>query len=367
MTWTRTARVETFRKLAGACLVLAAVGCEKHEAPSVEATGSASAAATAAVAATNQPKARTIGCVASGSTPMKLGSAIGTVHGLVNDAAHLYYTTWQTYGNRGDLGEIQKNGEGMTALLSLDLEPRGLALDQDRVYFTEGIRLKSVPKRGGAPSLIDANFSSQSIASYADRVYGVPGDYGPYDRVVVVFGKGGEAKELATSPRPASKRAPLGYSAIVADASGVYVTDSGHGRVLRFPLGGGKPKSLTSGQDKPFDLASDDSHLYFDLAKKGHLMKLEKTGGKAQQLASGLVENARIALESGSLFAAFLGETAEAPRSLDKIEADGGTRAKLATVPSDHTVEAITADHACVYWAEREAGSGKLTFFAVAR
>jgi len=102
----------------------------------------------------------------------------------------VYYTSWQVYGGRGELSKIRKDGEGTQALAALKLEPRGLALDNDTAYYTAGIRLQSVPKSGGSAVTVEAQFSSQNIGVDDKNVYGVAGNYGPYDRLAKMAKKG---------------------------------------------------------------------------------------------------------------------------------------------------------------------------------
>jgi hypothetical protein len=356
------------RLAAAAAIVCVLLSCNSQQ--KVPTKEQAVATAPVASAATpSEPAADAVpaGCKASGTTPVKLGNTVGSVLGFAGDATHLYYVSWQLYGSRGNLGKVRKDGGGADALASLALEPRALAMDDNDLYYSEGIRLMKLPKAGGTPATIAPQFSSLSIAMDAKYIYGVPCDYGPYDRLVRVGKTGGVNYELDVATRPESKTGPVGYNGVAVDGAGVYVTDSGRHQVLRFPLERGKPKPLASGQPKAFDLATDSTNIYFTLADKGQLMSVPKAGGAAKKLATGLVPKSRIAADAAGVVATFAGENESAASEIAMVPRDGGARKKLALVESQHSVEAVALDKDCVYWVDRKTGSGAVEFYAVAR
>jgi hypothetical protein len=327
-----------------------------------EAAASASAAPPAASAAAEEPAPAGGKCKASGDRPVQLGTVTGDVYGFALDSTSLYYSSWELYGQRGDVGVIRKDGEPTPKLTSLDLEPRGLALDDGTVYYTAGIRLMAVAKSGGDPRIVAPQFSAQQIAASVTDVFGVPGDYGPYDRLARIPKQGGETKELSTAKRPASSVPPNGFSRVLVDDSGAYVTDTGNGRVLRFPLDGGKPKILANGQDKAFDLAMVGSDLYFDLARKGELLVVPKAGGAPKKLGSGLVENARIAADDRAVYATLAGKSDGDANALVRLVPSSGEVTKVADVPSNTPVSQIALDGDCVYWIVRESSSKSVVY-----
>jgi hypothetical protein len=343
--------------------LVALAGCDDKD---KQVTAEPVVAPSASVVAENEePPAA--GCKASGDKPVELGSTIGFVYGFATDATDVYYTSWDIYGNRGDLGRVRKDGGGRRALASLPLEPRGLRVDGENIYFTSGIRLMKLAKQGESPSVFAEKFSSQGIALDATHVYGVPGDYGPYDRVVKLAKKGGVTWELDVATRPEREPGPNGYTGIAVDADGIYVTDSGNDRVLKFPLERGKPKILVSRQPKAYDLAIDPTNVYFTQARAGNLMKVAKTGGQAVKLASGLVKESRIAADEAAVFMTLAGDSEEVPLRLSKLLLPDGKPTTIALVPNSQTVEAIALDGDCVYWAQRDIASKKATVYALAR
>lgn len=347
------------RASAALALLVLATACDKESQPQAETVRSA------APSAAPEPEPPPRGCSA-GDEPVKLGSATGYVYGLTGDAAHLYFGTWQVYGGRGDLAKVRKDGKGKVNLTSLSLEPRGTVVDDKNVYFTSGIRLMSVPKDGGEAKVLAPKFSSQSIAGNGSHVFGVPGDYGPYDRLIRAEKSSGKTYELDVSERPETKEPPRGFSSIVVDESGIYVADSSGNRVLSFGFERAKPKVLTK-QEKPFSLTVDDTDVYFSLARKKELMSVPKAGGSATKLASGLVQDAHIAGDAQGIYTTLAGDDDKAEKRLVRVPTVGGKPIPLATIAGDRSVDGIAVDGACVYWVEREAGSGDVAVMARAR
>jgi hypothetical protein len=305
-------------------------------------------------------------CTASGTEPKKLTVAMGSILGLTTRGADVLYTSWHVYGSRGAINKVPKGGGPNSTLDTGELELHGLAVDDDGIFYTSGIRLMRLPLAGGSSTQISASFSAQVIALLGADVYGTPADYGPYDRVVKMAKKGGEETELASGKRPQTKEGPVGFSSIAVDASGIYVSDSGGDRVLSFPLAGGKPKVLASHQSKAFALQIDASNVYFNLAKDGALLSVPKAGGTPKKIASGLAPNARLALAGGDVFSVVRGDSEGAASTLARITVAGGAATKVATIAPNDSVEAITADDDCVYWAEHDS-SGRSTVYAAAR
>jgi hypothetical protein len=360
--WTR----ELFRIAGFTSILLAALGCDEQKKTSAQAPASAAPPAASVAPPAHVAPAAPGDCKASGEQPMKLGTPFGMVYGFAGDSTSLYYTTWQVYGSRGDLGRIRKDGEGTSTLASLKLEPRGLAVDDENIYYTEGIRLMKTAKENGKPAMLADKFSSQAIALDITYVYGVPGNYGPYDRVAKLAKTGGDIVELAKATRPRQGQDLVGYGAIAVDLSGIYVADLGNNQVLRFPLAGGKPKTLASRQPRPYDLAIDSTQVYFSLAEKRQLMMLPKSGGTAVKLASGLVDKARVAADDDGAIATLAPQNDQSPLLLFRVSKDGQVTT-LASVPPSHEVVAVALDRKCVYWAQRETGSGNLAVYARAK
>lgn len=342
---------------AGSALLLCtALGCHGKKAAAKPAASAKPVASAAPAAAT--PK----GCQASGDKAVKIGTVLGDVKGFGQDATRLYYTDWQLYGSRGDFGTVRKDGQGGHTMASLALQPKSLAVGDKNVYFTTGIRLMSIPKKGGDAHKLVEVFSSQSIALHGKDILGVPGDYGPYDRVASIPKKGGDVTEVASGKRPKVKQEPNGYSRILTDDHAAYVTDSGNGRILEFPLPKGKYKVLAKHLKKPWSLAMGQKNLYFDEALDGELMSVPKKGGKAKKLASGLVKSALIAGDDRSVYAAFAGKQDDSPEKFSEVSASDGTVKQIATIPGLQSVTAVAVDNACVYWVVRQDATTSIVY-----
>ena len=341
------------------------LGCDEKS--PTAAIPSASAVRPAQSASSSAEEAPPGGCKWREQWPVELAQANGEVHGFVADAAHLYFASWQLHSGRGDLAKVRKDGGGLVNMVSVTLEPRDVAVDDSHVFYTQGIRLMKVAKAGGDAEVVDDNFSSQSIDIFGDFVFGVPGDYGPYDRFIRQPRKGGASKELHVEERPEVKDNPVGYSDLVVDASGAYVTDSGTNRVLRFEHDRAEPKVVVGGQEKAYSLSAVGDQLYFTLAKKGELLSVSKKGGKAKKLASGLVRKARIVADEAGVLAPFSGADEDSPVTLSGVSPEGGDPVTLATLPKSNTVEGMALDQDCVYWVQREAGSGDVKIMALRR
>jgi hypothetical protein len=357
-------RTRSFDWLLGIVAPLAMLACEdKAGEPKSNETKAASSAVAVASYTPPPTEPAPSGCKAGHESPVILGTVVGDVHGFAHDALNVYYTSWEIYGSRGEAGAIRKDGKGLKKLGLLQLEPRGLALDKTDLYYTSGIRLVAIPKSSVETRILDPQFSAQQIAIHGDEVYGVPADYGPYDRIAKIPAKGGETKELTSSKRPLREDKPVGFSRIAVDASGIYVTDSGGNRVLRYSLEGGKPKVLSGGVDKPFDLEIVGSDVYFSLFRKGDLMVVPKTGGAAKKLASGLTTNAHIAADEKGVYTTLAGK--DESQVLSKVTKTGEIT-PIAPVPAPQTVDAIAVDSDCMYWAQR-VDSAKTIVYALAR
>ncbi len=350
--------------LGGVCSLTMGLGCNetKQEVTKPEAVKPAASAVPSA-APTQPSESPPSGCKAQGDKAVQIGEVHGDVFGFAGDAAYLYYTTWQLYGSRGDLGKIRKDGLGGQPLTSLKLEPRGLVIDEKSVYYTAGIRLFTMPKEGGKDKTLDDKFSSQSIAADDQTIYGVPGDYGPYDRLAKIDKQAGASTELASAKRPSVKEGVNGYNSIAVDSTGIYVADSGNGRILKFAPTKGKPQPLATGVKKPFALNIDDTNVYFTLAASD-LMLVPKAGGKTVKLGSGLVEEPRLAADAKGVYAPFA--VKDLGTQIHKVDISDKSHKTVASVAESRLVSAMTLDKECVYWVER-VDAGKSLIFALAR
>src|SRR5688572_19792000 len=165
-------RTRGFDWLLNFLTALAMLGCEdKARDPKAEGTKTAPSAVAAASFTPPPAELAPRGCTAGHEKPLELGAVVGDVHGFAHDALHVYYTSWEIYGSRGEVGVVRKDGKGSRKLSLLQLEPRGLALDKTDLYYTSGIRLIAIPKGASETRILAPQFSAQQIAIFADHVY----------------------------------------------------------------------------------------------------------------------------------------------------------------------------------------------------
>ncbi len=342
------------RTLCVFCSLVGVFACSKPEEkakPSVAAEATATAAASAEPA--EKPAEAAAGpCKAEGQQPTELAVVNGEVYGLDADATHIYYSSWQLYGSRGDVAAVRKDGGGAQSLVSLRFQPQSLAVDDQHIFYTAGIRLQRTPKDGSTTDTIAEQFSAKGIDLFGEEIFGVPGDYGPYDRVAKVGKKGGTTTELMHSTRPKSTEGPNGFGRVVVDASGVYVADSGNKKILFVPLKGGKAKPLATAKQKPTDLVVTESSIYYALAK-GPLMKVAKAGGKPTELVEPLVELPRLTGDDKALFTVLGAKEAGTPEVVARVEPGDGSMKMLSPLPATETVTGMLSDDRCVYWVQR--------------
>jgi len=339
-------------RVVGLSLALLA-GCDETK---VAPVSSAAPGPSAAPSAEPKPEATAPGpCAVSGTVPAELGTINGELYGWSADSTHLFYSSWQLYGSRGDVVAVRKDGRGQSALVSLKYEPRALVVDDKYIYYTAGILLQRTPKDGATTDTINPEFSAKGLALLEDQIYGVPGDYGPYDRIARIGRRGGDITELVTSPRP-KLEGPNGFVALSADGSGVYVADAGGRRVAKLAAGSKKLATLAKGREAVVDLAVDDTQVVF-VTEKGSLMHVKKTGGTAKKLAGPVTEAPRVALVGEAAYTVLAGGSPDAPSAVSRVALATGETTLLAPVPADESVTEILADERCVYWVSRKSAT----------
>lgn len=340
-------------------------GCEESKPAGAAASATVAASVSAPKAEAPAPVATFEPCKASGETPTELGQINGELYGLGADATRIYYSSWQLYGSRGDVVAVRKDGGGQTALVSLKFEPRSLAVDDKYIFYTAGILLQRTPKDGSTTDTINEQFSAKSISLLEGDVYGVPGDYGPYDRVARISKRGGEIKELVNSTRPKVAEGPVGFVSVVADKDGIVMADAGGKRVLSLPLGGGKLKTLAKSKEAPLAVLATGSSVYF-AAQKGGLMRVDRKGGASKKLAGPLTDTPQVAGDDAALYTVLAGDSPDAATTVVRVSASGGEPKKLATVPAGESVTGLLADDRCVYFISRQTAA-KSRIYALPR
>jgi hypothetical protein len=151
-----------------------------------------------------------------------------------------------------------------------------------------------------------------------------------------------------------------GTTALAVDATDVYWTDVGNvgggspdagptGLVRSVPIGGGTPTIVATGQASPLDVAVDDASVYWLNARPGAVMKVPKGGGTPIVLAS-LSANSlpsEIAVDATSVYWTSNGSNVNIA-TLQRVDKNGGTPALLADYET--SISGFVIDATNAYW-----------------
>jgi hypothetical protein len=261
-----------------------------------------------------------------GGSVMKVPLAGGSVvtlapanggFGIAVDGAFAYFIEDGGKPGAGRVLKVRLAG-GAPAVLAAGLDaPRGVALDEARVYFTTSNphgQVLSVKKTGGAlQQLATEQLNPLGVAVDRQYVYWQTGTQGPRHGTIARarLGTGALPELLATEED--------GQFGIALDERSVYWTNYDSGTVRSVPKAGGEPKTLASGQQHPRGIAVDASRVYWtNFAGPGQVMSAPKEGGLAVVLAGGQEVPQGLAVDGSSVYwVDYVGEGAvmKAPKS----------------------------------------------------
>jgi hypothetical protein len=269
------------------------------------------------------------------------------------DAAHIYWLniTW--------LARIDKNGAGTTPvhLTTTVAHPRALSVLSDRIYYgqlAEHPTIKSLPLLGGAESAIaDDWIGGGDFAVNGAEIYWTVFDsWLAMGRIMKSTTGGGPSTVLAPDRwNPASLSVDAGYL-YWTEYTDVNVMPPAPtlGGVVRASLATGAVETLYAGHDISV-IALDDLYVYFlntgeSGATNGSVLRVLKSGGAAETLASGIGGLSGIALDTSQVY--FTSKTAQEVRAVPK---SGGPTKLLASTP-DGSPGALAVDDLSVYWVD---------------
>jgi hypothetical protein len=173
-----------------------------------------------------------------------------------------------------------------------------VASDGTAVYWAEltdgahdSITIRSAPRAGGDAATLGSATSYQwrnALAVDAARVYVTPGA----ELIAEVAKTGGATTTL-----------PVRAESLAVDGGYVYFTNAGEGTVSKMPLAGGARTTLAEGQLGPWQIAVDDTSVYWGADEDGgSIMKVSKQGGSPVQLAKGYGEPRAIAVDGKNVY-----------------------------------------------------------------
>jgi hypothetical protein len=207
--------------------------------------------------------------------------------GLAVDGADVYWSTVD-----GKLMKSSLDGPGAPLAQGL-VSPNGVGVFGDTVYFTEQTRVMSVPKAGGATSVVATGQSLPMV--------------------------------------------------VVADEGGVWWLNYGQGILagsLVHSRAGGMPETIMDQIDTPSDLAMDRTHLYLAaaLAKvsgqivMGPLVRVPKPTGAPELLAQNLHQSAGVTVDAARLYwLERVNDVSSFPGRLRALPTGGGAPLDLAS------------------------------------
>ena len=237
------------------------------------------------------------------------------------------------------MGVVRKDGKGSKKLSLLQLEPRGRA-DNTDLYYTSGS--PHGDSEGVARQILAPNSRRSRSPFCRQRVRRAGGlralRSNRQDR-----GQGRRSEELTSAKRPVREDKPSALAAS-PDASGIYVTDSGGNRVLRYSLEG---ENRRCSRAESTSLRSRGRGIdVLHLVSQGDLMVVSKAAELPRSSPAGSRRTPISQPTRKESTRARRQRRARKwpPRAVDHAHCP---------VPAPQTVDAIAIDGDCMYWAQR--------------
>jgi len=177
---------------------------------------------------------------------------------------------------------------------------------------------------------------------------------------------GGAARRVATL-------AGLPITGMAVRAATVYFTQAGSGKVWFLPLDTLQPHLVASGQQEPWAIAADRTHVYFTTRgtmdhADGAVVRVPAAGGPVQVIAAGLHAPQHLALDDANVYVTDLGSREHdlMDGAVVRIPKGGGPAVVLAA--EQRIVTGLAADGKSVYWTSeaRRGDEGRVIRFDLA-
>jgi hypothetical protein len=240
-------------------------------------------------------------------------------------------------------------GAGPTVYTSSQINPRGIAVDSQNVYWGSGSygfvvgAIWSCPIGGcTSPTKLSSAKGPFGVAVDATYVYWADYDDNTVHRVAKTNGTDTVLYDAGSSVFIAAGQCSV-------DNGFVYVSDRNN-TIARVPVTGGEPVVITSGPAPGyFGITSDTTSVYF--GESGQILAASKTstdGGVP--LASNVPNPVGLALDTstGTLYWADYGSNAVNDGTVGKVGIDGGGETVLAS--SLTSPQGVTVSGSSVFW-----------------
>jgi sugar lactone lactonase YvrE len=239
-----------------------------------------------------------------------------------------------------------------------------IAIDETHVYWLESgmatpdydARVMRVAKTGGAAEVL-ATMTPRAYHFTLDatHVY-VAANNSPGGAVtegvgaIVRVPKAGGAAETVLG-------GVSGPYAMAVDDDRVYFTTgyAYYGLVVSVPKAGGDARTLVDQVDNPWDVAVDATHVYYSEMNEGRIMRVAKTGGAPQELASGWVGTGNLGLDDATVYFVACPTGFCEAQELHAVPKAGGD-ARLVASRSSAAGDGDVVARSRLYWSGRAAG-----------
>jgi hypothetical protein len=206
----------------------------------------------------------------AGGTPTTLATGVEAIVALALDNTHVYLATWRSYpAGPGQIARVPKVGGTLESLVTLHVQPAGLAVQGGQVYWTQADgTIQSVSSAGGAiQTLATGQAQPGAIVATSEQIawlnVGELGtDCSPTGGSVVTLPHGAATPTVIASGIVGAHSLAAGPSSLYWSVDGGFCNDgAGLGAILGFA--GNSTSTIRSGLTMPGDLFVAPEGLYF--------------------------------------------------------------------------------------------------------